>query len=131
MKENENGIGTEITPEKRYVLIETEKLEELIRRNYLLSKSVLAFEYLLGKSDRPMYLPLNGVLEVLGITENELDDSRIKRLIRVKIVKRQMLYNLYDLVMLSERLQRRKLQRELGKVSQYKLWDKSEPLEFK
>lgn len=106
---------------KRYVLIETGKLEELIRQNYLLSKSVLAFEYLLGHSDRPMYLAVSGVLEVLGITEAELDECRIKRLIRVKVVQKQMLYNLFDLVMLSERLRRRKLQRDIGKITLFSI----------
>lgn len=113
---NETGHAT---GETRYVLVETEKLEELIRANYLLSKSVLAFEYLLGHSDRPMYLSVAGVLEVLGITEAELDECRLKRQIRVKVVQRQMLYNLYDLVQLSERLRRRKLQREIGKLPQF------------
>lgn len=120
MKETEeNQIVADQLPDKRYVLIEAGRLEELIRRNYLLSKSVLAFEYLLGKSDRPMYLAVDGVLEVLGITDAELDECRIKRLIRVKVVQRQMLYNLFDLVMLSERIRRRKLQREIGKAAQF------------
>lgn len=111
MKETEEKqIVSDQSPDKRYVLIEAGRLEELIRQNYLLSKSVLAFEYLLGKSDRPMYLAVDGVLEVLGITDAELDECRIKRLIRVKVVQRQMLYNLFDLVILSERIRRRKLQ---------------------
>lgn len=123
MKEtlNEKRPGTDEMSSKRYVLIETGKLEELIRQNYLLSKSVLAFEYLLGHSDRPMYLAVRGVLEVLGITEAELDECRIKRLIRVKVVQKQMLYNLFDLVMLSERLRRRKLQRDIGKITQFSI----------
>lgn len=118
---NENQMEKNETPDTRYVLIETVKLEELIRRNFILSKSVLAFEYLLDKSDRPMYLTVGGVLEVLGIKETDLDECRLKRLIRVKIVKKQMLYNLYDLVMLSERLQRRRIQREIRKVSEYSI----------
>ena len=61
-----------------------------------------------------MYLKVGSVLEVLGITEAELDECRLKRMIRVKVVQKQMLYNLYDLVMLSEKLRRRKLQRELS-----------------
>lgn len=106
-------------PDKSYILIDAGQLEELIRMNFILSKSVLAFEYLLGHSDRPMYLGVDGVLEVLGITEAELDESRLKRLIRVKIVQKQMLYNLYDLVMLSERLRRRKLQREMTRIQHF------------
>lgn len=118
---NENQMEKNETPDTRYVLIETGKLEELIRRNFILSKSVLAFEYLLDKSDRPMYLTVGGVLEVLGIKETDLDEYRLKRIIRVKIVKKQMLYNLYDLVMLSERLQRRRIQREIRKASEYSI----------
>ena len=66
-----------------------------------------------------MYLKVGSVLEVLGITEAELDECRLKRMIRVKVVQKQMLYNLYDLVMLSEKLRRRKLQRELSRLQQY------------
>ena len=77
MKENPNNEAS-----ARYVLLEAERLETLVRTNYLLSKSLLAFEHLCSHSDRPMYLTARGVCEVLGISETELDESRLKRLIR-------------------------------------------------
>lgn len=121
LKKMDENNNYEPKSEPRYLLVDAGKLEALIRNNYLLSRSVLAFEYLLDKSDRPMYLQVGGVLEVLGITEAELDECRLKRMIRVKVVQKQMLYNLYDLVMLSEKLRRRKLQRELSRLQQYVL----------
>ena len=103
----------------RYVLLEAERLETLVRTNYLLSKSLLAFEYLCSHSDRPMYLTARGVCEVLGISETELDESRLKRLIRAKVVQHRMMYDLYDLVQLAERLIRRRLQRQLTRIPHY------------
>lgn len=61
MKENPNNETS-----ARYVLLEAERLETLVRTNYLLSKSLLAFEHLCSHSDRPMYLTARGVCEVLG-----------------------------------------------------------------
>lgn len=121
LKKMDENNNYEPKSEPRYLLVDAGRLEALIRNNYLLSRSMLAFEYLLDKSDRPMYLQVGGVLEVLGITEAELDECRLKRLIRVKVVQKQMLYNLYDLVMLSEKLRRRKLQRELSRLQHYVL----------
>lgn len=106
MKENPNNEAS-----ARYVLLEADRLETLVRTNYLLSKSLLAFEHLCSHSDRPMYLTARGVCEVLGISETELDESRLKRLIRAKVVQHRMMYDLYDLVQLAERLCRRRLQR--------------------
>ena len=102
-----------------YVLIEAGQLETLMRNTYLLSKSLLAFEYLCSHSDRPMYLTAKGVCEVLEITEPELDECRIKRLIRVKVIQKQMMYSIYDLVMLSEKLRRRRMQRQLSRIPKY------------
>ena len=99
MKENPNNETS-----ARYVLLEAERLETLVRTNYPLSKSLLAFEHLCSHSDRPMYLTARGVCEVLGISETELDESRLKRLIRAKVVQHRMMYDLYDLVQLAERL---------------------------
>ena len=97
MKENPNNEAS-----ARYVLLEADRLETLVRTNYLLSKSLLAFEHLCSHSDRPMYLTARGVCEVLGISETELDESRLKRLIRAKVVQHRMMYDLYDLVQLAE-----------------------------
>ena len=45
---------------KEYVLISVGKLEKLLRNNFLLSKGLLAFEYLCSHSDRPMFLRIKG-----------------------------------------------------------------------
>lgn len=91
--------------ETKYLLIGEEEFERLLRSYYILGKGLLAFEYLCGHSDRPMYLSAEGVCEVLGITRDELDEHRLKRQIKAKVFQRQMMYSLYDLVVLSERLQ--------------------------
>ena len=124
MKENPNNETS-----ARYVLLEADRLETLVRTNYLLSKSLLAFEHLCSHSDRPMYLTARGVCEVLGISETELDESRLKRLIRAKVVQHRMMYDLYDLVQLAElrrlrsdvlqRLCRRRLQRRLSHIPRF------------
>lgn len=90
--------------ETKYLLIGEEEFERLLRSYYILGKGLLAFEYLCGHSDRPMYLSAEGVCEVLGITRDELDEHRLKRQIKAKVFQRQMMYSLYDLVLLAERL---------------------------
>ena len=42
--------------ETKYLLIGEEEFERLLRSYYILGKGLLAFEYLCGHSDRPMYL---------------------------------------------------------------------------
>ena len=59
--------------ETKYLLIGEEEFERLLRSYYILGKGLLAFEYLCGHSDRPMYLSAEGVCEVLGITRDELE----------------------------------------------------------
>lgn len=108
---------------KKYVLIETQRLETLLRNDFVLAKTVLAFEYLCQHSDRPMYLRAEGVCEVLGITAEQLDECRIKRIIPAKVFQRQMMYNLYDLVTLAEKLNRRKLQRALSRIPEFRVED--------
>ena len=87
--------------ETKYLLIGEEEFERLLRSYYILGKGLLAFEYLCGHSDRPMYLSAEGVCEVLGITRDELDEHRLKRQIKAKVFQRQMMYSLYDLVLLA------------------------------
>ena len=104
---------------KEYVLISVGKLEKLLRNNFLLSKGLLAFEYLCSHSDRPMFLSAEGVCEVLGITRDELDEHRLKRQIKAKVFQRQMMYSLYDLVLLAERLVRHKIRYRLSKAPRF------------
>ena len=80
--------------ETKYLLIGEEEFERLLRSYYILGKGLLAFEYLCGHSDRPMYLSAEGVCEVLGITRDELDEHRLKRQIKAKVFQRQMMYSL-------------------------------------
>ena len=70
---------------RKYLLIGEEEFERLLRSYYILGKGLLAFEYLCGHSDRPMYLSAEGVCEVLGITRDELDEHRLKRQIKAKV----------------------------------------------
>ena len=79
--------------ETKYLLIGEEEFERLLRSYYILGKGLLAFEYLCGHSDRPMYLSAEGVCEVLGITRDELDEHRLKRQIKAKVFQRQMMYS--------------------------------------
>ena len=39
-----------------YRLVPSEQLERLIKTNFLLSKSLLLFEYLCSQSDEPLFL---------------------------------------------------------------------------
>ena len=103
----------------KYYLVESGALEKLLRTHFMLTQSTLLFEHLLSHSDRPMYLTARGVCEVLGISETELDESRLKRLIRAKVVQHRMMYDLYDLVQLAERLCRRRLQRRLSHIPRF------------
>ena len=48
--------------ETKYLLIGEEEFERLLRSYYILGKGLLAFEYLCGHSDRPMYLSFQAVL---------------------------------------------------------------------
>lgn len=58
------------------------------------------------RTQRPSDVPFaEGVCEVQGITRDELDENRLKRQNKAKVFQRQMMYSLYDLVVLSERLQ--------------------------
>ena len=105
--------------ETKYLLIGEEEFERLLRSYYILGKGLLAFEYLCGHSDRPMYLSAEGVCEVLGITRDELDEHRLKRQIKAKVFQRQMMYSLHDLVLLAERLVRHKIRYRLSKAPRF------------
>ncbi len=106
---------------KEYVLIGTETLEKLLRNNFLLSKGLLAFEYLCNQSDRPMYLRIKGVCEAIGITAEQLEECVLKQWIKPKVFQQQMMFSMYDVVVLAERLNRRKIQRYLAKMPKYSI----------
>lgn len=99
-----------------YVLVAPEKLESLVKTNFMLSKSVLLFEYLCGQSRYPMYLSARAACEVLGISSETLISCRHQRLIRPKIYRKQFLYNAYDLLALCMKLNQRNLQNALRKA---------------
>ena len=96
-----------------------ELLEQLLRNYYILGKGLLIFEYLCGHRDRPMYPFAEGVCEVQGITRDELDENRLKRQNKAKVFQRQMMYSLYDLVLLAERLVRHKIRYRLSKAPRF------------
>ena len=76
-----------------YVLVTPERLESLIKTNFMLSKSVMLFEYLCSQSKYPMYLSARAACEILGISAETLIVCRHQRLIRPKIYRKQFLYN--------------------------------------
>ena len=90
--------------ETKYLLIGEEEFERLLRSYYILGKGLLSAE---------------GVCEVLGITRDELDEHRLKRQIKAKVFQRQMMYSLYDLVLLAERLVRHKIRYRLSKAPRF------------
>lgn len=108
---------------KEYVLISVGKLEKLLRNNFLLSKCLLAFEHLCSYSDRPMFLRIKGVCEVLEITEEQLEACVLKQLIKPVVFQQQMMFSMYDVVFLSERLNRRKIQRSMSKMRKFGIRD--------
>ena len=99
-----------------YRLVPSEQLERLIKTNFLLSKSLLLFEYLCSQSDEPLFLTADAACEVLGIHPETLTRYRQKRLIRPTIYRRQFLYNAYDLLMLVYRINQRNLQNALRRT---------------
>ena len=99
-----------------YVLVTPERLESLIKTNFMLSKSVMLFEYLCSQSKYPMYLSARAACEILGISAETLIVCRHQRLIRPKIYWKQFLYNAYDLLALSLKLNQRNLQNAIRKA---------------
>ena len=99
-----------------YRLVFPQQLERLIKTNFLLSKSLLLFEYLCSQSDEPFFLTADVACEVLGIRPETLTRYRQKRLIRPKIYRRQFLYSAYDLLMLVYRINQRNLQNALRRT---------------
>ena len=101
-------------PERTYYLVETGTFESLLRTHFALIQSTLLFEHLCSQSDRPMFLSSDKVCEVLGLERTALEQYRRRRTIKARSVNGQMMYSAYDLITLTERLQRRKIQRMLS-----------------
>ena len=122
-----------------YVLIGIERMEELLKAQFMMSQSVLLFEYLCSQSRYPLFLSAKSAFfasscaccssfcfwriayilaccEVLGLNPETLEQCRRKRTIRARVVGRQFLYNAYDLVALSCKLNQRKIQRVLRNI---------------
>lgn len=100
-----------------YALVGTKQLEDLIKNYFMLNQSVLLFEYLCSRSDFPLYLSARSACEVLRIKPETLDTCRRQRLIRPRIYRRQYLYSAYDLVALSCKLNQKRIQGMLGKLT--------------
>ena len=96
--------------DQTYVLVAPERLESLVKTNFMLSKSVMLFEYLCSQSKYPMYLSAHAACDILGISAETLIACRHQRLIRPKIYRKQFLYNAYDLLALTLKLNQRNLQ---------------------
>ena len=103
----------------KYYLVESGALEKLLRTLFMLTQSTLLFEHLLSHSDRPMFLSARKVCEVLGLDRNKLEQYRRKRIIKARAVNGQMMYSAYDLIALTEHLQRRKIQRILSATARF------------
>ena len=106
-------------PERTYYLVETGTFESLLRTRFALIQSTLLFEHLCSQSDRPMFLSSDKVCEVLGLERTALEQSRRRRTIKARSVNGQMMYSAYDLIALTERLQRRKIQRILSAAMRF------------
>ena len=81
-----------------YVLVTPERLESLIKTNFMLSKSVMLFEYLCSQSKYPMYLSARAACEILGISAETLIVCRHQRLIRPKIYRKQLCARQGDII---------------------------------
>lgn len=111
-------------PERTYYLVETGTFESLLRTHFALIQSTLLFEHLCSQSDRPMFLSSDKVCEVLGLERTALERTaleqyRRRRTIKARSVNGQMMYSAYDLIALTERLQRRKIQRILSAAMRF------------
>lgn len=102
-----------------YVLIGIKQLEELLKNQFMMSQSVLLFEYLCSQSKYPLFLSAKSACEVLGLNPETLEQCRRKRTIRVRVLGRQFLYNAYDLIALSCKLNQRKIQRVLRNIPKF------------
>lgn len=107
------------TAERSYYLVESMYFEKLLRTHFMLTQSTLLFEHLLSHSDRPMFLSARKVCEALGLDRNKLEQYRRKRIIKARAVNGQMMYSAYDLIALTEHLQRRKIQRILSATARF------------
>ena len=107
------------TPSKTYYLVETGYFEQLLKSHFMLTHALLLFEHLCSQSDRPMFLSARKVCETLGLDRNKLEQYRRKRIIKARAVNGQMMYSAYDLIALTEHLQRRKIQRILATVARF------------
>lgn len=107
------------TTEKNYYLVESIFFEKLLHTHFKLTQSLLLFEHLCSHSDRPMFLSARKVCEVLDLDRNKLEQYRCKRIIKARAVNGQMMYSAYDLIALTERLQRRKIQRILSTIARF------------
>jgi len=88
-----------------YVLIGIERMEELLKAQFMMSQSVLLFEYLCSQSRYPLFLSAKSACEVLGLNPETLEQCRRKRTIRARV-----------LVALSCKLNQRKIQRVLRNI---------------
>lgn len=50
--------------DQTYVLVAPERLESLVKTNFMLSKSVMLFEYLCSQSKYPMYLSAHAACDM-------------------------------------------------------------------
>lgn len=107
------------TTERTYCLVESGIFERLLKTYFMQAQSLLLFEHLLGHSDRPMFLSARKVCKVLGLDRNKLEQYRRKRIIKARAVNGQMMYSAYDLIALTEHLQRRKIQRILSATARF------------
>lgn len=102
-----------------YVLIGIDRLEELLKTRFMMSQTVLLFEYLCSQSKYPMFLSAKSACEVLDLNPETLEQCRRKRTIRARVYGRQFLYNAYDLIALSCKLNQRKIQRVLRNMPKF------------
>ena len=89
------------------------------RRLLFSSAEITRFIERIEADCQPMVLSARKVCEVLGLDRNKLEQYRRKRIIKARAVNGQMMYSAYDLIALTEHLQRRKIQRILSATARF------------
>ena len=99
-----------------YHLIGRQTLIDMIKMNYKLSNMLLVVTYACEVKKMQIMLSAEEVCEVLKITPQKLEECRRKNWIRVWPAGDFHYYKAYDIAVLAERINRRKVQRKLSQL---------------
>lgn len=102
--------------EKEFHLINRETLADIFKRNYRLSYMVLLLEYVCSLKKVEITLSAEEVCEVMRIKPEMLEEYRNKNWIKSWKSGKFIFYKAYDIVILAERINRRKVLHKLSKI---------------